>query len=226
MGLTPSGPFWAGDAVGGDGSFPRQALPSSSAYPSPSCARAGQLFSIVGILEGISLTRASNKAMPPHNPLFGHLLLVASIAVRLPSHAHGHYLADLIRRRYPELGTAFYLDLWPFTPTVLVVISPTLAAQFTQERLLPKHPGLRRFFGPLTGKQDLLSMEGPAWKTWRGIFNPGFSTAHLMTLVPAMMKDVSIFCDQLQEHARQGDVFSLEEMTLNVTIDVIGRVAL
>ncbi|KAI9884809.1 MAG: hypothetical protein M1823_003398 [Watsoniomyces obsoletus] len=170
--------------------------------------------------------RAQGLAMPPHNPIFGHLLLIARIAMKLPRHAHGHYLGDLIRRRYPELGTAFYLDLWPFTPTVLVVISPTLAAQFTQERLLPKHPGLRRFFGPLTGKQDLLSMEGPAWKIWRGIFNPGFSTTHLMTLVPAIMKDVSIFCEQLQEHARRSDVFSLEEMTLNVTIDVIGRVAL
>ena len=164
--------------------------------------------------------------MPPYHPIFGHVLLVANILGRLPRHAHSHYLADQIRRRYPELGAIFYLDTWPFGPPVLVVISPSLASQFTQDRVLPKHKGMRQFLEPLTGRHDLVSMEGQMWKTWRSIFNPGFSANHLMTLVPSIMEDALIFRDILREHARKGDMFSLEETTLNVTIDVIGRVVL
>ena len=64
------------------------------------------------------------------------------------------------------------------------------------------------------------------WKTWRSIFNPGFSADHLNTLVPAIVQDALVFCDNLREHARKDEMFSMEEMTINLTIDVIGRVTL
>lgn len=121
----------------------------------------------------------------------------------------------------------FYLDTWPFSPPVLVVLSPIGMRQMTQENpLLPKHKGQRHFLRPLSGKHDLVTMEGQMWKTWRTRFNPGFSANHLMTLVPAILEDVSIFYGILQGHAEKGDLFSLEEATLSVTLDVIGRVTL
>ncbi|MCJ1422456.1 hypothetical protein MMC29_000336 [Sticta canariensis] len=99
--------------------------------------------------------------------------------------------------------------------------------QMTQENpLLPKHNGQRQFLRPLSGKHDLVTMEGQLWKTWRTIFNPGFSANHLMTLVPTILEDVSIFYGILRGHAEKGDLFSLEEATLSVTLDVIGRVTL
>ncbi len=174
------------------------------------------------------LTRRSLwKPMPPHHPIFGHILLTAKIIRKLPKDAHGHYIADQIRRQFPYLDSFFYLDNWPFSPPVLVVISPHAMSQFTQENVtLQKHKLMRQFLRPLTGKHDLVSMEGQLWKKWRTIFNPGFSATHLATMVPEIMKDVLVFRDILRQRAEQGNIFSLEETTLNVTLDVIGRVTL
>lgn len=112
--------------------------------------------------------------MPPHHLIFGHILVTASILATLPSDPHGHFIADSMRRRFPDLG--------PIALPALVLIS----SQFTQEPSLPKHEGMRHFLQSLTG-HDLVTMEGHMWKTWRAVFNPGFSSHHLMTLVPEIM---------------------------------------
>ena len=145
---------------------------------------------------------------------------------RLPKNAHGHYLADQINRLYPDLGPAFYLDTWPFGPPVLVVISPDMMYQYTQDRYLQKHVGMRRFLEPLTGDYDLVSMEGQMWKRWRRIFNPGFSASHINTLCGSVMEEVKIFRDILKNHAIKHDLFKLEDHALNLAIDVIGRAAM
>lgn len=164
--------------------------------------------------------------MPPYHPIFGHLLLSQSILGQLPKDVHGHYVPDLIRRRYPELSSAFYLDNWPFATPMLIVTSPEGAYQACQDRSLPKFAALRSFMKPLTGGEDLVTMEGKQWQTWRTIFNPGFSASHLMTLVPGIVKDTSVFCEILRDHAKNGQIFSLEQAAIRVTLDIIGRVSL
>lgn len=166
------------------------------------------------------------QPMPPHNPIFGHLLIAQQLKSRIPSECHQHYLLHEIRRAMPELGPLFYLDTWPFGPGILVVSSPSGAAQITQEHSLPKYGALREYMRSLTGGDDLLTMEGQKWKTWRGIFNSGFSRSHLMTIVPGIIEDVEVFCEILRERARRGDAAPLEEATNSLTMDVIGRVAL
>ena len=47
-----------------------------------------------------------------------------------------------------------------------------------------------------------------------------------MKLVPEMIKDVLVFRDILREHAKTGDIFRLEDQTINFTLDIIGRVTL
>lgn len=165
--------------------------------------------------------------MPHHNPLFGHLGLVASIKKSLPSDAHGHYLADQVRRRYPALGPAFYLDIWPFGDLILIVIDPVMIAQFCQpDHLLPKHPGVKNFLNPITGGYDLNCLEGDSWKLWRRLFNPGFNSGHLLKHVPSVVEEVLIFREDLRRLAKEGKMFSFEKHALNVTIDVIGKLVL
>ena len=144
---------------------------------------------------------------------------------RLPVDCHPHYIAAEVRRTMPEIGPLFYLDMWPFGPQILVVSSPDAAFQITQKHSLPKYRGLRKFIYPLTHGFDLLTMEGPQWKSWRGIFNPGFSAAHLITLVPSLVEDTMVFCDLLRQRDKLG-VAPLEDATTNLAMDVIGRVAL
>lgn len=162
--------------------------------------------------------------MPPHHPLFGHLLLAIDILSKLPPDAHPSYLPSLIRRAVPDVGPVFYLDMWPFAKPILIVASPTAAYQFTQERSLPKSSELRAFLKPLAENKDLVSLEGQSWKLWRSVYNPGFSATHLIHLVPQIMKEVFTFREILRERSQARDVFLMEEVTVNLTMDTIGRV--
>jgi hypothetical protein len=45
-------------------------------------------------------------------------------------------------------------------------------------------------------------------------------------VVPQIIGQISVFCDILQEHAQQGDVFPLKEAAMNLTFDIIGLLVL
>ena len=164
--------------------------------------------------------------MPPHHPLFGHLLLANDLLSKLPRDAHPSYLPGLIRQAVPDVGQVFYLDLWPFNRPMLVVSSPSVAHQFTQQDSLCKSPELHRWMKSLANNQDLVSLEGQEWKYWRSIYNPGFSASHLIHLVPQMLKEVSVFRDILKDRAQSGVILPLEEATVNLTMDIIGKIVL
>lgn len=164
--------------------------------------------------------------MPPHHPILGHLLLVSKIMGTLPSDVHGHVLPNQIEQLLPNLGSVFYLDTWPFGPPMLVVANPDACYQITQSHSLPKYHALRKYMEPMTGGKDLVTMEASEWKTWRNIFNPGFSSAHLMTLVPDILKDMSRFVERLQEASKGSEVVRLDPMANMLSLDIICRVAL
>ena len=166
------------------------------------------------------------QCMPPHHPLFGHLLLAKDLLSKIPPDSHPSYLPGLIRRAVPDIGPVFYLDMWPFALPILVVSSPSAAYQITQEHSLPKSGELRRWIRPLAGNKDLVSLEGQPWKKWRNINNPGFSASHLMSLTPQILREVLTFCEILRERAQAGVAMPLEEATVNLTMDTIGRVIL
>ncbi|MCJ1402698.1 hypothetical protein MMC11_005919 [Xylographa trunciseda] len=170
--------------------------------------------------------RRQGMPMPPHSFLFGHLGIINDILQSIPDDCHPHYYLDAIRQEYPDLSDPFYLDFWPFSSSMILVGTPDVASQFTQERSLPKLEDLRIYMEPLTGEKNLLTMEGKEWKTWRGIYNPGFAASHLMTLVPGIVEDVLDFSETLKKYANLAGMFKLEELTNRVTVDIIGRVVL
>lgn len=166
------------------------------------------------------------QPMPPHHPLFGHLLVVGKIMSKLPNDIHGHALPRQISKTYPNLGPLFYVDTWPFGPSILAVLSANGADQITVAHSLPKFTMLHEYVKPMTGGMDLISLEGQEWKFWRTVFNPGFSANHLMTMVPQMLKDIVVFCEILKERAASGEVFALDPVTINLNLDIIGRLVL
>ena len=105
--------------------------------------------------------------MPPHHPIFGHLLLAKNFLSALPPGAHPSYLPGLIRPAIPDVGQVFRLDMWPFNRPLLVVSSPSVAYQFTQEHSLRKSPEVHAWMKSLANNQDLVSLEGLRWKQWR-----------------------------------------------------------
>ncbi|KAL8716977.1 MAG: hypothetical protein Q9225_005738 [Loekoesia sp. 1 TL-2023] len=164
--------------------------------------------------------------MPPHHPLLGHLLIVGNIMSKLPNDVHGHVLPRQISKTYPNIGPVFYVDTWPFGPPILALTSADAANQATVAHSLPKFAMLREYMKPMTGGIDLTTLEGRQWKTWRTVFNPGFSANYLMTMVPQMLKDVLVFCDILEQRVAGGHIFSLDPLTINLNLDIIGRLAL
>ncbi len=134
----------------------------------------------------------------------------------------------VLAKAYPELCACglFYIDTWPFGGSTLAVYHPGMMAQFTQDQSLPKHDMVHRELDPLTGCNDLVSMEGGEWKRWRAIFNPGFSAKNLTALLPAFLEEIQVLKEILEEAAKSGEILKLEDVVQRATVDVICRAAL
>ncbi len=163
---------------------------------------------------------------PNHSFLFGHLLFIQSVMDTLPKDAHQNLAFGEAARRYFADEGAYYIDLWPFSEPMLIVVSAALATQATQTlaNIAAQRPHfLRSWFRPITGGPSIFDMPEADWKPWRAIFNRAFSPVHLLSLVPGMVAEAGIYCDVLRQHARDGDMFFLDPMTLRYMMDVIGR---
>lgn len=163
--------------------------------------------------------------MPEFSWIMGHLLVAKPVMDALPADVHVNVSTTEISRGFTKTD-AFYLDFWPFSRTILVVSSPDAAMQVTQKHNLPKPVLLHDYFLPITGGPNLFTMPEKQWKPWREIFNPGFSASYILEQVPHIVQEVLVYCEILREHARKGDIFSLDETSLSLTMDIIGAVTL
>ena len=161
--------------------------------------------------------------MPEFKLAAGHFLALKETLMHLPTNTTLHTVMLQLSKKFPS--GIFYVNLWPYSGTLMVVSTPSAAAQ-VQGFELEKPSMLCEPLETLTGGPSLLTMQGATWKKWRSLFNPGFSAGYMMGLAPAIADEVAVFCALLRERARQGEVFQLEDLTLKLTIDVIGSVTL
>lgn len=159
---------------------------------------------------------------PPHHWFWGHLKVVGELREDYPSDIHGQWYPTFLQRKY-NLPSVFYLDLWPIQPQFCLITDPRISEQ-VQNR--PKDPQLLRFTDDTMGKYNLVSIEGKAWRKWRGIFNPGFAASHLSTLTGVVVEETQVFLELLGKHAQEQNVVRMERLCTNLTVDVIGRVIL
>ncbi|KAL6237509.1 putative sterigmatocystin biosynthesis P450 monooxygenase stcS [Aspergillus navahoensis] len=161
--------------------------------------------------------------MPPFSLLTGHFGALKQTIRGMPPNATLHSIILKLSQRFPS--GMFYINMWPFSGTWLVVATPSGAAQI-QSLNLSKPNILRRPLETITGGASLMSMHGEVWKRWRALFNPGFNPNYLIGLVPLIADEVAVFCEQLRQKARAGAVFELEPLTLRLTVDTICSVTL
>ena len=161
---------------------------------------------------------------PEHSLLFGHLLFFKKVMDALPANAHYQLAFGNIFQQYFEKEGAFYLDLWPLSSLYLALISPTAATEATQtSEISCERPRLlERFFKPITGGPNLFDLPEKDWKPWRAVFNKGFGTEYISSLVPGMVGTTKMYCDNLRNLAHRGDIFLLDPVTLRFTIDLVG----
>lgn len=162
---------------------------------------------------------------PPHSYLFGSLISMGKVISKQPGNAAPQTFPSLIRDHY-NLGEWYVFDPWPFGPAVLVTLSPEMMNEFTVKQSMPKHPLVEDFMHNFGGEGNLVSSEGAEWKKWRSAFNPGFSAAHLMTLVPNIVDQCTVFAEIMLERAKSNTLFRMESATTNLTVDIIGKVVL
>jgi cytochrome P450 len=73
---------------------------------------------------------------------------------------------------------------------------------------------------------DVLLILRFRWKRSRTMVAPGFNANYLLGQMEHILEETSVFVDILREHARQGVIFSLDRLTCDFTMDIIGAVCL
>lgn len=116
---------------------------------------------------------------------------------------------------------------WPFSIPFLVISSPSLAIQATQELDLPRPFDLDRFFRPLAGGSDtLFTLNGAAWKRSHDIFKPGFSASYILSQTDHIVRETADLVEILRDHAARRDIFLLDDLLGYFMMDIIGAVTL
>ncbi|THC88668.1 hypothetical protein EYZ11_011886 [Aspergillus tanneri] len=170
--------------------------------------------------------RKQGLPMPAWDFAAGNLRMLPDLMKRHPKGSQQSEAFTLLSYEFPNSDNCFYIDVWPFTKPLLVVTAPDLAVQASQTYALPKPPVLAEFFNPFTGGPSIFVTNGPEWKHTRGLFNPAFSATNMLEHTPHIVEEAEEYVEILREHARKGDTFTLDKMTCDYVMDIIGYVAM
>ena len=144
----------------------------------------------------------------------------------LPSDAQQPDVFEKLCKENEGDDSVIYLDTWPFADPMMIVCSPTLAVQICQDHPFPKPPILHSFFNSIVGGNNMFTMNGAESKRSRALFSSGFSAGYIQKQTGHIVDEALIYVDVLREHARKGDMFSLDNVTTWYTLDIIGAVTL
>lgn len=161
--------------------------------------------------------------MPQNHPIFGHFIALKECMQTLPRNTVMHVVVRRIAKQFPN--GAFYLNLWPFNNPVIVVTSPFVASQ-VEDAFLDKPANICATLEIINGGPSLQTMHGATWREWRSMLNPGFAPGYMTKQASILADEVMAFCELLQDRAKSGVMFQLEEYTLRLTFDIIARITL
>ncbi|KAK8112203.1 cytochrome P450 monooxygenase [Apiospora kogelbergensis] len=121
------------------------------------------------------------------------------------------------------------VDNWPIVPPMAVIASHQVAEQISKPSnafpySAPKSWSLDHA-KDLIGHKSILIKQDAEWKAIRRRFNAGFAPQHLMTLLPVILEKMDLYIENIDAFVRSGETFSLDEITTNLTFDVIGAVS-
>ncbi|KAJ0109374.1 hypothetical protein J7T55_000299 [Diaporthe amygdali] len=150
----------------------------------------------------------------PPSFLWGHLMVFYEFTKRgIPDHA---ILADM----HETLGKPpiMLVDNWPVVPPMVLIASHEVAEQVSRPS---KH--FPQYGTPKAPSVDRINDE---WKGVRRRFNPGFAPQHLITLLPVIMEKTKPYLKAIDGFVSSGEDFPLDQLTTNLTFDVIGAVTM
>ena len=129
-----------------------------------------------------------------------------------------------------EEPPVFMVDLLPISFSLLVVADPRVAEQLTEpckeyKYSVPKSDTIRSLW-PLMGKESIVTAEGETWRALRRRFNKGFAPQHLHSLTPLVVQKMSVFVSRLKDRAKTGDAFTLLNLAMDLTTDIVTELAM
>lgn len=155
--------------------------------------------------------------------IFGHLLAFSKYAAQLPPGANVLSGNAQVGR---DMGKDTYvLDLWPMAKPMLFIGSNDLATAVVSTHNLAKEGFVQDGMRRVTGGPDILSIDGPEWKFWRAMFNPGFSLTNISAQVDSILDSAETFSQILRGRADRG-IFNLVPMTTRLTMEVMIKISL
>ncbi|KAF1978689.1 cytochrome P450 [Bimuria novae-zelandiae CBS 107.79] len=131
---------------------------------------------------------------------------------KLPSDAVIDNMITAVSRDFPETDM-FYLDFWPLSVPTHVITNPEAAIQANQMHNLDKPPLLHDLMMDLAGGPHMFMTSEK-------------DENYILSLVPRIVEEVSTYSEMLRSRADDGNMFSLDEATLRLTFDLIGRTVL
>ncbi|KAF2818795.1 cytochrome P450 [Ophiobolus disseminans] len=155
---------------------------------------------------------------------FGHLRVLDEKLKKLPPDANVYMAMHDIVPDHAD-SEVFLMDYWPVAEPMLMIFGIELSHQTSTKYDLPKPSNQEHSFSPIIGGSSLITMNGEQWKFWRSLLNPGFSASHMLSLIPNIVDAVDVFCELLEQNANKG-LFSLDDMTTRLAMDVITRTTL
>ncbi|KAK5133266.1 hypothetical protein LTR08_008000 [Meristemomyces frigidus] len=182
---------------------------------------------LIRFLQKLHYQRSLVKGLPgpPHSYLWGSLKSMNEVISKQPRSAAPQCFPILLKEKF-NLGDYFYVDPWPFADPILMVFDVDIMNEYTVKDSLPKHAEVHNFMKHFGGPGNLVSSEGAEWKKWRSVFNPGFSSKHLMSLVPVIVDEALVFNEIMTRKAKANTLFRMERDTTRLTVDIIGKVIL
>ncbi|KAI1358335.1 putative cytochrome P450 [Xylaria arbuscula] len=199
------------------------------------------LFSTAGVLLGTSLAylvyivynhrrkinelRQQGVPMPKEwSWVTGHLLVLRKYIDKIPPDVAVAFAMRDLSQEFADTEI-FLMDVWPVYPALFTLFGPETITEVCNKHNLPKTTVADSSMRPVAGGPALISMNGDEWKYWRSLFNPGFSTGAMLNNVPHVVDSALVFREKLVENIGKG-MFSLDELTTNLTMEVILKVTL
>ncbi|KAH7129285.1 cytochrome P450 [Dactylonectria macrodidyma] len=164
----------------------------------------------------------NGKRGPPHSFVLGHLKVLGEVASTMPPNMHPQAIYTEIARKY-NLDGIFYLDLWPVADPQVVLTDPNLLDQVSIFKPLPIHPMAEDFMARIIGPNVIATANGALWKKLHNSISPAFSWSNIRGLTATIVEECTLFRRALDEYAKTGQVFSMEDSSARLIFDVIAR---
>jgi hypothetical protein len=129
-----------------------------------------------------------------------------------PNTAIGSYYTEIGHKYQLTENRIFYLDLWPFGPSQMVLVSPDAAEHVTATESYPLQDKVRDYLTALLGDEAIGASDSEKWKVLHQMLAPAFRPAKKKNMAGVIASlVVELLHPALETHAESGEVFSMEK---------------